>query len=325
MQLFLNIQNMTKPIHKNELPIDHALVRRLIDNQFPQYSTLPLSQLGASGSTNILFRLGDEYLVRLPRQPESGASVKKEQRWLAMFKDRLPVEIPTILALGEPDLGYSETWAISSWLEGSLPLVCNPDDPIKTERVNIAHDLANVLLTFRSIEVPAAAVNAPELRLYRGGALKHLDQPMRQNIETCRSFDELEIDLDAVLDIWNRAMKLPGVATVNSTNWYHGDLVAENLLLRRGGLVGVLDFGGLGVGDPTIDLHGAWELLDAPALEVFRERVNVDDAEWLRGRAWALTVGMMTFEYYRHTMPGRVRDRLAMVRSVIADATRLRR
>jgi hypothetical protein len=33
----------------------------------------------------------------------------------------------------------------------------------------------------------------------------------------------------------------------------------------------------------------------------------------------------MTFEYYRHTMPGRVRDRLAMVRSVIADATRLRR
>lgn len=49
-------------MHENELPIDHALVVKMIESQFPQHLTLSLSQLGASGSTSILFRLGDEYL-----------------------------------------------------------------------------------------------------------------------------------------------------------------------------------------------------------------------------------------------------------------------
>jgi len=37
-----------------------------------------------------------------------------------------------------------------------------------------------------------------------------------------------------------------------------------------------LDFGGLGIGDPTIDLIVAWEVLDAPARDVFREAIRVD-------------------------------------------------
>ena len=37
-----------------------------------------------------------------------------------------------------------------------------------------------------------------------------------------------------------------------------GDL-AENLLLRNGNLAAVLDFGGLGIGDPTVDLLDLWQ------------------------------------------------------------------
>ena len=51
-----------------------------------------------------------------------------------------------------------------------------------------------------------------------------------------------------------------------------GDLAAENLLVRDGALTAVLDFGGLSVGDPTVDLVVAWEVLDPPARELFRGR-----------------------------------------------------
>ena len=90
-------------------------------------------------------------------------------------------------------------------------------------------------------------------------------------------------------------------------------------MVDDGRLRAVLDFGCLSVGDPTIDLHGAWELLDPVGRRRFRARLGVDDAEWLRGRAWALSIAVMTFPYYWHTMPQRCASRLVMARAVLAD------
>ena len=70
---------------------------------------------------------------------------------------------------------------------------------------------------------------------------------------------------------------------------------------------------------PPIDLHGAWEVLDPAGRTRFRSRLGVDDAEWLRGRAWALSIAVMTFPYYWHTMPQRCASRLVMARAVLDD------
>ena len=96
-------------------------------------------------------------------------------------------------------------------------------------------------------------------------------------------------------------------------------LAAENLLLRNGKLAAVLDFGGLSIGDPTVDLVVAWEILDPPAREQSRRQLGVDDATWLRGRAWALSVTLMIW-YYWTTMPERRASRMTVGRNVLADA-----
>ena len=91
-----------------------------------------------------------------------------------------------------------------------------------------------------------------------------MDEATRENIERCRSLEDFEFDLDAAEQIWADAMKLPGAADRTTPRWYHGDLAAENLLVRDGALTAVLDFGGLSVGDPTVDLVVAWEVLIPP-------------------------------------------------------------
>jgi aminoglycoside phosphotransferase (APT) family kinase protein len=308
-------------LHDDEIPIDVDLVRKLVDRQFPRYAARPLTRLDASGSTNVLFRLGDDLLVRLPRQPGGSASIDKEQRWLPTIRRRLPAAVPEVVALGEPALGFGERWSIVRWLDGELPASCLPNDPPTPDRSTLAADLADVILALRAIEVHEAATSDPTLRGYRGRALAGVDTQTRANIEKCRSIEDLDLDLDAALAVWTKALDLPGAHEAGPDRWYHGDLVAENLLLTDGHLTGVLDFGGLGVGDPTIDLHGAWEVLDPPARALFRARLDVDRAEWLRGRAWALAIALGTFTYYWETMPRRGRDRLAMARSVLADAT----
>ncbi len=310
---------MTQRLHDAELPIDIDLVRRLVDSQFPQYATLPLSRLGASGSTNLLFRLGDELLVRLPRQSGGSAAIDKEFRWLPTIGPHLPVAVPEIVALGDPALGYSEQWAILRWLDGTLAKACAPEDAPIMARSALAVDLAEVILALRAADVPPRAATDPALRSYRGRPLVKFDRQMRRNVEQCRTIEGLDVDLDAALVVWNEALKAHGARDAGPDRWFHGDLVAENLLLTEGRLTAVLDFGGLSIGDPTIDLHGAWEVLDPPAREVFRTRLEASDAEWLRGRAWALAIALGALAYYWTTMPGRRRDRLAMAKSVLSD------
>lgn len=308
------------PLHDDEIPIDLALVRTLIDTQFPQYSELSLSRLGETGSTNALFRLGDEFLVRLPLQPGNGAAIETERRWSDVFRSRLPVEIPRTLAIGRPAHGYPERWSILGWLPGERPEVYEPGQDATPERSRLAADLAAVIMAIRSAPLTEEDIRDPSLRGYRGGTLADFNPAVRGYLDDCRANPEVDLDLDVALRIWESALRLPGADQPGADQWYHGDLVAENLLISDGRLSAVIDFG-VAVGDPTIELHGAWELFDVPARELFRDRLRADEATWLRGRAWALGIALGTFSYYWHTLPTRCSDRLAMARNVLADAT----
>ena len=106
-----------------------------------------------------------------------------------------------------------------------------------------------------------------------------------------------------------------------TTFWYHGDLLAENVLLNEHGrLSAVLDFGGLGLGNPEVDLAIAWDLLDADGRDAFRRALEIRDAQWSVARGWALFLALMTFPYYGSSMPDRCASRLAMAQAVLADA-----
>lgn len=315
---------MTDPLHDDELLIDLSLVRGLLDRALPEYASLPLTRLRASGSTNALFRLGDGLLVRLPRQPGGTATIEKEARWLPQIGRLLRVSVPEVVAVGEPDLGYPERWAVVRWLEGDVPTVADSASHTGPARPGLARDLAAVVIALRDIQVPDGALVDPQLRSYRGDPLQSMDETTRGNLAACRDISGLDLDFEAALRVWEEAMALPQTGSGSEPRWYHGDLMAENLLVRGGRLAAVLDFGVLAVGDPTVDLIVAWEVLDPPARDVFRRAVGPDETSWLRGRAWSLSLALMTFPYYSSTMPDRCASRLAVVRSVLADAASTR-
>ena len=305
-------------LHEDELPVDLALVRDLVDGQLPAYAPLPLTPLGASGSSNALFRLGADLLVRVPRQPGGSSTILKEAHWLPRVGPSLPVAVPEVVAVGQPALGYPERWSVVRWIDGSTPTGA----ATAASGAALAADLAAVVTALRDLPVPDDALRDPELRWYRGEPLATFDPHAREAVEASRATPGLDLDLDAALAVWDEAVRLPGSAAVTAPQWHHADLVAENLLVRDGRLAAVLDFGGLAVGDPTVDLAVAWDVLDPASREVFRDAVGVDEETWLRGRAWALALAVMAFPYYWTTMPERCANRLAVARAVLADAAR---
>ncbi len=67
----------------------------------------------------------------------------------------------------------------------------------------------------------------------------------------------------------------------------------------------MLDWGYVSWADPALDLVPAWALFGPRARAVFRERVEADDATWLRARANALEQALGAIAYYtprRHAL-----------------------
>lgn len=59
---------MGEKMHVDEMEIDEALVRRLLDAQFPHWAKLSLQRIEPAGTVNAIFRLGEELSVRLARR-----------------------------------------------------------------------------------------------------------------------------------------------------------------------------------------------------------------------------------------------------------------
>jgi aminoglycoside phosphotransferase (APT) family kinase protein len=81
----------------------------------------------------------------------------------------------------------------------------------------------------------------------------------------------------------------------------------------------VIDFGGIGVGDRSVNLLDAQSIFDAPAREVLRAASGADEETWTRALARALVgPGLLTIANHRHTMPSRI-DRLTSMVETIAN------
>ncbi len=309
-------------MHDDELPIDTDLVRRLVASSFPDHADLHITRLAASGSSNALFRLGPEMLVRLPRQPGGSATIEKEARWLPLISTCVSAPVPDLIGLGAPGHGYPETWALTRWIDGKLPDVPSDSFAGGSSRA-LGLDLAGFVTELAAIAVPDPARSDPALRSYRGGRLADTDEEFHEWIAACRELPDLGLDLDRALAVWEKALDAER-STEQGQRWFHGDLFAENLLVRDGRLAAVLDFGGLAVGDGVVDLAVAWEVLDDEGRDAFFSAVDATEGVRLRSMGWALAIAFMTFPYYWLTMPERCADRRWMAAAVLSGESRLR-
>lgn len=257
------------------LGVEVDTVRRLIAEQFPQWSELAITPVATPGWDNRTFHLGDTMIARLPSAAEYALAVEKEHRWLPTLAERLPVRLSTPLGLGEPGAGYAFAWSIYDWLPGQPA-----QRETLTDHVGVANDLADFLLALREID----ATDGPQPGIhnwFRGGTLRTYDASARGALAELTD----HLDADLATRAWDDALasRWDGVDT-----WFHGDLAPGNLLLDQGRLAAVIDFGTCGVGDPSCDLAIAWTLLTPEGRETLRDRLAIDDAEWSRGRGWAL-------------------------------------
>ncbi|MEU1390441.1 MULTISPECIES: aminoglycoside phosphotransferase family protein [unclassified Nonomuraea] len=271
--------------------IDAALVRRLIDTQFPQWAALPLRLLDPAGSDHVIYRLGEELSVRLPRHADAVGQADKELEWLPRLAPRLPLAVPVPVEVGEPGFGYPWRWAVSRWLEGEVATV-----EALADSSAAAEGLAEFLVALQRFapgSVPSLQ-GRPDLA---GQPLAGRDRATRAAIAALGGV----FDRAAMTGLWDAAMSAPGWD--RAPVWFHGDFHTGNVLTVDGRVSAVIDFGGLGIGDPAADLMIAFTLMSAGSRAAFRAALGVDEATWTRGRGWALATGLNAYTAYAAVSP----------------------
>jgi aminoglycoside phosphotransferase (APT) family kinase protein len=100
-----------------------------------------------------------------------------------------------------------------------------------------------------------------------------------------------QIDTHVVTAVWEAALD---AAWPGPDVWVHGDVTGTNLLVADGKLAAVIDFGCCAVGDPACDLAITWTLFHGESRRTFRDRLDLDEGTWSRGRGWALWKALNT-------------------------------
>jgi len=145
--------------------------------------------------------------------------------------------------------------------------------------------------------MPLRSING--LGAPRGGRrpLIELDTETRSAIESAQGV----IDTEMASMAWKRSLETP--PWDEKPVWIHGDLLKSNLLVQDGRLCAVIDFGGVGIGDPAADVVPAWSVFTKVGREIFRQALGVDDDTWNRARGYALHQALMIIPYYPQTNP----------------------
>lgn len=256
-----------------EVDVSAELVRALLASQHPDLADLPITEL-ANGWDNVIFRLGDELTVRLPRREMSARLADHEQAVLPALAERLPISIPAPVCMGRPEHGYPWSWSVNPWIPGTIAAT-TPFADATQEAQRLGEFMAALHVT-----APDDAPPNP----YRG---HFIGRNTEINIERAAQLDWG----DEMLARWYELVDVE--PWQHAPTWVHGDLHGANMLVDGGEMSGVIDFGDVCAGDPATDLSVAWSLFGEADRAVFRDAAGggehvVDDGTWQRAEAWAL-------------------------------------
>jgi aminoglycoside phosphotransferase (APT) family kinase protein len=279
-------------MHEDQLAVAVETVRELVAGQFPQWRSLPVHPVASQGTVNAIFRLGDRFTARFPLQPADVCAARdgleKEADAARELQGATRFATPEPVAIGEPGTGYPMPWSVQTWLPGTIAADADPGDSVP-----FGDDLAEFISGVRAIPTRGRTFGGRG----RGGDLRAHDEWM----ELCFTRSTGLMDVDLLRRTWGALRDLPRGPRPDVMS--HGDLIPGNVLVAGGRLTGVLDVGGLGPADPSLDLVAAWHLLEAGPRQALRAGLRCDDLEWERGQAWAFQQAMGALWYYVDSNP----------------------
>jgi len=274
-----------------EIEVDASRAHELIASQFPELRDASVRQV-AAGWDNVVFVVADAWAFRFPRREIAIPGVRRELGTLGRLATHLPLPIPVPRFVGEPADGYPWPWFGADFLAGvELAEARLPD----AGRVELGAALGAFLRALHAQRMSRLVGTSlpvdPLRRADMGFRVPHARRRLERVAEAGLWAPTHEMER-----LLRRATGLPPPPR---TAVLHGDLHLRHVLVDdEGRPTGVIDWGDVCAGDPSIDLSIAYASLAGDARAAFVEAYGaIDGLTELRARVIGAFLAAALLDY----------------------------
>jgi aminoglycoside phosphotransferase (APT) family kinase protein len=274
-----------------EVEVDAERARALIASQFPELRDASVRQV-AAGWDNVVFLVGDAWAFRFPRREIAIPGVHRELATLGRLATHLPLPIPVPRFVGEPADGYPWPWFGADFLPGVELAEARLPDAARAE-------LGAALGTFLRV------LHAPRMSRLVGTTLP-VDPMRRADMGFRVPHARRRLERVAGAGMWVPTHEMEGLLRRATglpppprTAVLHGDLHLRHVLVDgEGRATGIIDWGDVCVGDPSIDLSIAYASLAGDARAAFIAAYGaIDGLTELRARVIGAFLAAALLDY----------------------------
>ncbi len=274
-----------------EFSVSVELAKMLIERDFLDLAPAEVELIG-DGWDNTAHLINKKYIFRFPRREIAVEGIGIENNVLPAIASRLPLPIPVPVYVGKSNDAYA--WQYSGYriIEGETACRMNLTDE---ERIRTAKPLALFLKALHDITPEEAAS-------YGAGPDKfgklNLSRRVPQVIKLLEDMKEKNV-LDDITILKELVLETGVQPSSVKTSLVHGDLYSRHLMINsKRELAGVIDWGDVHTGNPTLDLGIIYSFLPLEGRRTFLEYYGEIDEENLRlARFVGLTITMILMQY----------------------------
>ena len=276
-----------------DVVVDEALVRALLAEQFPELAARSVRLLG-EGFDNSVWVVDEQWALRFPRRAIAVPLVAREVSVLPRIAPLLPAPVPVPTFVGTESALFPRPFFGHRLLSG-----VEPADASLTgaQRASLGVGMGRFLRALHATRTLEAADGERTLPVDPNRRAE-MSYRVKMTRDRVGAIEDLQpATTRRIEQILAEAEKL---APSTTNVLLHGDLHVRHVLVEQDTLSGVIDWGDVCVGDPSIDLLFVWSVLPPDARDGFFEEYGaIDDETALRAQVLAIHLSAVLALYAR--------------------------
>lgn len=226
--------------------VDSEFARQCIqDNNLLRVDTI---RLFGQGFDNFAFLVNEKYIFRFPKTDEANQLLNDENRVLPYLKDLISLQIPYILFQGSPTENYPYRFHGYEMVQGkSAYQVALSEKELKDSLPTLAH----FLVKLHGIKASHAQMLGAQHQLYDEITIQRVIESLRKRVRCIQKKRIVQLDDRFILRSIEQSKNIR--ISHDKDCLVHGDLDIRHLLFQNKKLIGVIDWGDIGINHPVVD------------------------------------------------------------------------
>ncbi len=276
-----------------DIEITNDFAQHLIEQQFAELAPVNIKYIG-KGWDNKVFLVNEQCIFRFPHRDIAATLIERENAVLEHLQSIVSLKIPHPMYTGKPSDVYPYHFHGYPIIHGKSGCQALLTPEVREASIT---KLAEFLKKLHHInEEQARKIGAKEQVFDRIDVESSINT-LSERVEKVNAREIASINLKIFEQEMQtvRAIKLPNVKVL-----VHGDLYSRHLIFDQDALVGIIDWGDVGINNPAVDLAVIFSFYPESCRKVFYNIYGNIDADTL---AYARFLGLysaITVMLYGH-------------------------